>query len=63
MDSEGSVIHYLKFQVTEPQRFCLVFAIINSAHSKTVHSLSREAVSASAVEAVEHSYNIKIFMS
>ena len=43
MDSEGSMVLYLNFQVNK-QRSGLVFAIINSAHSKTMPTLSREAV-------------------
>ena len=45
MDSEGSMAHYLTFQVNEQQSCGLVFAIINSSHSKTLPSLSRERVS------------------
>ena len=44
MDSEGSMVHYINFQVNKQQRSGLVFAIINSAHSKIVPILSREAV-------------------
>ena len=44
MDSEGSEVHYLNFQLNEQPRSGLVFAIINSAHSKTVPTLSREEV-------------------
>ena len=44
MDSEAFMVHHLNLQVNEQQRSGLVFAIINSAHSKTVPTLSREAV-------------------
>ena len=44
MNSEGSMVHYLKFQVKKWQRSSLIFAIINSAHFKTVPTLSHEAV-------------------
>ena len=44
MDSEGSMGHYLNFQVNGRQKSDLVFAIIKSAHSKTEPTLSHEAV-------------------
>ena len=44
MDSKGSVVHHLNFQVNERQRSSLIFAVINTAHSKTVFTLSHEAV-------------------
>lgn len=43
MDSEGSVVHNLNFQVNERHISGIVFAIINSAHYKTVPTMSREA--------------------
>ena len=44
MDLEGSMVHYLNFRVNKRQRSCLDFAIIKFVNSKTVPSLSREAV-------------------
>ena len=42
MDLEGSMVHYLNFQVIKRQRSGLDFAIINSSHSKTVPTLNHE---------------------